>query len=499
MGTRRTITNVLLPAAALGLLANSAAAFDTDTEDKGALIAKGQYAAQNRWGTDLGFSALHDDERVHISFGDTYLSDNPLEDFPNNDSMAYFDPTTYPNSSVVPVLNWEPGLIEVYREDGSTPGGLNMGGAKTPRSSYSTINGGSYQGSFLRGGVYMKCSTDADCGDLTCDESMGIILGSTNDDTFTPCWKYAINRASTGLCLSVDGNPTRGLCRDPNSPMAGFVRFVAGGVPQYDFEDGDMRSDWGKILSTGAVIEEGKATGPITTYETRQFITSRFLNATTRITRPDYTPSDPTDAVGLVWTWGRPSFMSQPEFNAKAPVYLSVESHDGTDPTGRMFWSQTGWKPSQTQAEAILADDDWEDGAPVAGHMSVTYLVNAHKWVMLYGGGQSTIWGTLFMPAQAYGVDIESGTVKMRVADDPWGPWSEPEDVIAPSDVDDLCDNAFCAAFPPFKEFGNGVLYGFGIVEAWNESTATTGTIGWFVSLWNPYQVQMMRTEITGL
>ena len=75
----------------------------------------------------------------------------------------------------------------------------------------------------------------------------------------------------------------------------------------------------------------------------------------------------------------------------------------------------------------------------VVNQMSVVWVDQIHKWVMFYGGGMSKL-PTFVFPAcgvlevftgpDCASVAIGNGAVRMRTADDPWGPWSPPQDVL---------------------------------------------------------------------
>ena len=98
----------------------------------------------------------------------------------------------------------------------------------------------------------------------------------------------------------------------------------------------------------------------------------------------------------------------------------------------------------------------------------------------------------------------------MRTADDPWGPWSPPSDVIAGGDpnADPVADlyalggylHPRCAG-PPVRRIlkhrrrtpTNTGFYGVNIIEQWIKPAATGVDVIWNASTWDPYRVILLR------
>ena len=161
----------------------------------------------------------------------------------------------------------------------------------------------------------------------------------------------------------------------------------------------------------------------------------------------------------------------------------------------------------------------------VVDQMSVAWVESLGKWVMLYGGGMIRLPAPptlpncgvleLFTGPDCVDVVIGRGAVYMRTADDPWGPWSPPSDVIAGGDpnadpVADLyapggylrhprCAGPTCAPHtetPQAHADEYGFLYGVNIIEQWIKPTATGVDVIWNASTWDPYRVILLRTHI---
>ena len=91
-----------------------------------------------------------------------------------------------------------------------------------------------------------------------------------------------------------------------------------------------------------------------------------------------------------------------------------------------------------------------------------------------------------------------------RVADKPGGPWSEARILF-----DEACDRGFChfmhvsyekshcdnlSDVP--KENMSGGAYGPYVIPRFTKGDATTTTIYWTMSTWNPYQVMLMKSTL---
>ena len=76
----------------------------------------------------------------------------------------------------------------------------------------------------------------------------------------------------------------------------------------------------------------------------------------------------------------------------------------------------------------------------IVNQLSVAWIGHLKKWVMFYGGGLTNLpypptlidCGILeiFVGTECKDVVMGNGAIRMRTADDPWGPWSPPQDVI---------------------------------------------------------------------
>src|SRR5690606_3271267 len=145
------------------------------------------------------------------------------------------------------------------------------------------------------------------------------------------------------------------------------------------------------------------------------------------------------------------------------------------------------------------------------------------KWVMFYGGGLSTLptrafpeCGVLqlFAGSECRDVVVGNGAVRMRTADEPWGPWTTPQDVVVGGEPakgphghfgpggalrHPACTVPGCAphsdtyAYSP-EEYG--FFYGANIIEQWIRPAGSGVDVIWNASTWDPYRVVLLRTRI---
>ena len=334
---------------------------------------------------------------------------------------------------------------------------------------------------------------------LNCDKSMGALVPYSSGENVVPC----VESWTNPFCLDVDLDPSAGLCRDKNSSLATYVNLsIASGIPVWDPVDRAFRSEAGKILSTAFQQEIGRAVpGNASVYNTSKFITNKFAAATLRVTKSqtDYERAEADSAEATFWMWGRPSFYSNGSHGARSELYIARAQNPAF--TGDVFAFEYRkvdgtWTSSQLEAAPVemAPGAQWEDG--IAGFTTVTFIDG--QWVMLYGGDTSALWDSLFGGPILNGMTRGNGSIKVRTAPDPWGPWSAPREVITPADMySRLCPTWGATCNPPFfPEIGPGMLYGPQIVESWNATIPGGVSIGWVVSLWNPYQVEQMKTDI---
>ena len=281
-------------------------------------------------------------------------------------------------------------------------------------------------------------------------------------------------------------------------------------------------------------------------HKVTDWMTNKFYNATTR-TVPAFDAATGTvtqaaegtyDGHRVVFVWGRPGFMTAGATGRNLGLYFAwaeIPSTPGFDWQLNYFAGlDDDGDPRFTAIEQEAAALDLDAAAPgvqareasdIVQHMSVAWIAPLAKWVMFYGGGIDvtplpafglTRCGLLeiFVPGDCEQVDSAQGAIYMRTADVPWGPWSEPQTVIAGGDPEvpgsgqygpggalhhPACDAPGCMpsmAIPAWADSGYGWFYGANIIEPWTRVTDRGVEVIWNASTWDPYRAILLRTRI---
>jgi hypothetical protein len=139
---------------------------------------------------------------------------------------------------------------------------------------------------------------------------------------------------------------------------------------------------------------------------------------------------------------------------------------------------------------------------------------------MFYGGEGAPMFANALFGGDVAKVRHDAkGSLFVRFAKQPWGPWTRPEPLLAAGDLHSAaaavdqygpggilahtnCRGVHCARYDPaylldLPNNNNGVLYGPSIVDPWTTNRESETDLYWFVSTWNPYQVVLMKTTVT--
>jgi Domain of unknown function (DUF4185) len=197
----------------------------------------------------------------------------------------------------------------------------------------------------------------------------------------------------------------------------------------------------------------------------------RFVNVSCVVV-PDGLPGLPFRGPALL-VWGSGLYRASDAYLACAPL-VSIERrehwryHCGTDRTGRPTWSE-----DERDAVALFAH-------PEVGELSVTWNAPLGLWLLLYNAGSPR-------------------GINARVAEEPWGPWSESLVVFDPAwagtgygafmhvkdEPDGLSD--------PGREHEWGGEYGPYVIDRYTRGLSSGGALVYFVlSTWNPYNTVEM-------
>ncbi|MBI4790702.1 MAG: DUF4185 domain-containing protein [Chloroflexi bacterium] len=169
----------------------------------------------------------------------------------------------------------------------------------------------------------------------------------------------------------------------------------------------------------------------------------------------------------------------------RSNVYLAYQPEvEITTPTSLRYWSGVGetgeplWSAREDAAQPLFDQ-------PCVGEFSVTYNRFIRKWLMLYN------------------CDSPRG-INLRTADQPWGPWSEPQVIFEPWNDKGYCyfmhTNWQFRQCDQVQDRGEENKWGgeYGPYQFADFATGddTTTTIYFTMSTWNPYTVVLMKARL---
>lgn len=493
------------------------------------------------YGTDLGWSYAHQGRLVFL-FGDTSATEagEPIAASKNAgrddmygsiDLKQWSDPTQFAPGRVPPLLiGQEAGSAEVAAIDPGYP----MESFKTPLGGFS--NGHDEYGVFYQSKP-QGCRVDSDCGGgLTCDTGLGYV-GTAWDD-------------EKGLTLGcVDGTPacTAATMHDREGrPIedSGFCVDTSSSA----WADTDVGRVSG--IAVHNLIGVRSTEDPRRYSHVRRWLTTKFSNPAIRTvqrfdpsagvdaTHRDYSDANGTGDARRVFFWGRSGFVGVGARHRSLAMYFAyvdmpvgpdfawqVQYFTGTDAQGRPQFSPDEHRAVGVDLDSTRAGVQTEEKWDIVDQVSVAWVEPLDKWVMLYGGGMVTLptkelprCGVLELFARAECTEVVAGkgAIHVRTADQPWGPWTPPQDVLvggdpavsppeqqyAPGGImrHPDCKGPACVGHTNFQGINPheyGFLYGANIISEWTRPAPGGGAdLIWNVSTWDPYRVVLVRTRI---
>jgi len=228
-------------------------------------------------------------------------------------------------------------------------------------------------------------------------------------------------------------------------------------------------------------------------------------------------PSHLTGTVVLIWGTGKEDYRFRYgyPFFAVAPLSFvsSMESwryFAGLGPDGKPVWREhEGDAVPLPPFGADRYERDPKFGPAYhkcLGEFSVGYVDQWRRWVMLYACGD----GPEYNRNQVRGIYL-------RIADLPWGPWSQPQRIFGPENgycrfmhSQNPCpagqpnpgDNGMQETDPTGHPKGVqmwGGEYAPYLVPSYTKVDGDTTSLYWVMSTWNPYQSVLMRTRVRPL
>ena len=491
------------------------------------------------YGTDLGFSYEHQGQ-LRFLFGDTWATEAyaPIQKstagrfddaFGTVDLSVYSDPSRITAGNIPLIkLGQNPGTTEV---SAINPGhAMDLG--KTPMGGFSN---GSREFGIFNVTKPKGCRVDADCGKgLTCDAGLGFLGAKYYDEErlTLPCVDGDANcNADTMVDSTGAAVAGSGLCTDRTSTA--WATTAAG-----------------RIGAVAIVQRVGlrSLTDPRQYTDIQPWLTNKFVNVTVR-TVNDFVPEkssrhvhqDYKAAAGdgrdrRVFLWGRPGFIGVGANKRSLGLYFAYVDmpagpafswnpryYTGSTPAGVPRFSPNQADAAPLDLDSTVAGIQPAEMHDIVNQISVAWIEHLHKWVMFYGGGLTNLPSPalphcgvleLFTGRECKDVVMGNGAVHMRTADDPWGPWTPPQDVIIGGDPavagsglygvggvmhHPLCTAPGCATgsqTPFYHKDEYGFLYSANIIDPWVSPAGAGVDVIWNASTWDPYRVVLFRTRI---
>lgn len=477
-------------------------------------------------GTDLGFPVARKDDLL-LFFGDTTEQANDICGADGNDDMLASIPREFPGEA--PELDVRRSADDPQRfsplvlMDGDESLSLSVG--RVPIGGFSV---GSAVYSLFNRLELVRCDPDqsepgcggeagfrcvADIGECAPNRSV-VVPPLCEMDSGSGCMPdQRCEPADTGFCI------------DPTSSQ--YDDTVAGNIASvvHALDLGVQRSDDPTVFDRVATFE-----------------TNKFENvALAQIAGWNATREGNNYALGeqALLVWGRPGFTGSGAREAQLylmvlPLPLPSADADsavardwspsyfaGVDPDGEPRWSKDQTDAKPIAMDGVVAGDPHED-VTLVNQTSIAYVGgDVRKWVMLYGGDISDL---LVQDAPAVRTGPSPGSIVLRVADYPWGPFTPPVPHLTPGDPKQvgtnygpggilyhtLCrDTASERCAPPNGTVNplvciettalvdQGRLYGATILPSYIRENPGGGMdLFWNVSTWVPYSVVMFKTAL---
>jgi hypothetical protein len=487
------------------------------------------------YGTDLGWTYVHKGQ-LQFLFGDTWKNEKgePIDSV-HDDVFGTIDLREWPNGTRISA-NSIP-LIKLATRPGSRAlspldAGIPAEGLKTPVGGFSD---GDREFAVFITGKPQACRVDDDCaGGFTCETSVGFLgerPGKANGLTLA-CEEGSTACIADTLFDKAD-KPVQdsGVCADKTSSL--WTESASGRTSATTMEH---------LVAVRDTKDPAKYRR-IATWHTNKFINVAMRTVDdfdpTRAkarAKQDYRNSTSRTANRRVLLWGRPEFIGVNAKNQTLSMYFAYadipREPDFTWKLNYYAGESAGGAPRFTANERDAQPIDLDstrlgvqprEAHDIVQHMSLVWLEPLQQWVMFYGGGINDVplpplapsCGLLeiFARTECKNVVVGSGAIAARFANDPWGPWSPPQDVFVAGDAKRRplegqyaaggvlhhpdCAGDRCQSRSPSLQQGDyGWLYGANIIEPWTLSDDNGVDVIWNASTWNPYRVILLKTRI---
>lgn len=491
--------------------------------------------------TDLGWTFAHRD-RIWVLFGDSMRVDRPTTGTEPDDAIAYMSLGDFPDGA----------SVEAFVREHPAREGTPAWRAAGPPLHYVLKPGTRAEfapGLLQRDGMQLSSGTGF--------TPMGGFSNGRDDDraaAFALFFRYAAVECDEGACSDgfvCDAGLGRETVEEWNPPCVVEQRRTCAAGPGYCQDTGsslyDADTEMGRARSVVMRLEVGlfDEDDPAH-FRTKPWQTNRFFNTALRTVKDfdpkraggvgnDYAPAQgnaPTRSG--VFLWGRPNFGGVAALGTDAQLYLAWVPMPEVDDAGDFDWQprffaglDDAGRPQfvEHEIDSVALDLDAatsgiqpQEVHDVLQQMSISWVPGLKRFVMFYGGD----FGAQFLDG-VYRSDVPyvehdpKGSMFVRYAEHPWGPWTAPSTLLEGGDVSEQasatglyapggimahnnCTEVSCARYEPMYLLAsgnnNGVLYGANIVDPWTTERDGETDLYWHLSTWNPYQVLLMKTTL---
>lgn len=286
------------------------------------------------------------------------------------------------------------------------------------------------------------------------------------------------------IAFSSDRNPDDGLSLDfvtapdgkyqavriPGVRLGGFEvpngGFSANGHMYAVYTTDHSRGPRGEVMGRSVLArsDDGKAWTKVYDHSTEHFV-----NVSPVVVDARDTPGLPSKSgrFVLMWAGGR-------EYRRSSPRLACVPEREVEDRSAIRYWTTKGWSEKEADAEPVVRHDQ-------VGELSVAYCAPLKKWLMAYNS-------------------VAPRGIIMRTADHAVGPWSDLVILFDPKE-----------GYGRFMHIGNGTdlmtdpgrageyggEYAPYMIPRFFRQTPTGARIYFLMSTWNPYNVVLMRADLT--
>jgi hypothetical protein len=206
----------------------------------------------------------------------------------------------------------------------------------------------------------------------------------------------------------------------------------------------------------------------------------KFINIAPMIVKNSEMAGLPqTQGQGLL-LWGSGEYRRSPAYLAYIPLdkledRAALRHFAGFKPGT----AEPRWSEQELDAEPLVS------GSRCIGELSVDWNPFLQRWLMLYNCSSPR-------------------GINFRVADQPWGPWSNAQVLFDPFNDGGYCrfmhvswSNRNCdSVHDPGRENEWGGEYGPYLISRFTQGDETRTTIYYVMSTWNPYNVVLMRSVL---